>query len=65
MEPMPLSFETLMAYVNRAIGQMKDPRQRSNATQYRLRDVILGAFWSINANCPVVVVKIMPKICLA
>jgi hypothetical protein len=51
MEPMPLSFETLMAYVNRAIGQIQDPRQRSNATQYRLGDVILGAFSAFFMQC--------------
>ena len=71
MDPMPLSFETLMAYLNRAIGQIKAPRQPSNATQYRLSDVILDAFsvflcnaspfWSTNDKCPVVVVEIMPK----
>lgn len=51
MELMPLSFETLMAYVHRAIGQIKDPRQRSNATQYRLSDVILGAFSAFFMQC--------------
>jgi|GEM_PF-2011415 len=71
MDPMPLSFETLIAYLNRAIGQIKDPRQRSNATQYPLRDVVLGAFqpsscnaspfWSINGKCPVVAGAIMLK----
>ena len=34
MDPMLLSFETLLAYLNRAIGRLQDPRQRSNATQY-------------------------------
>jgi hypothetical protein len=51
MDPMPLSFETLMAYLNRAIGQIKDPRQPSNATQYRLSDVILGAFSAFFMQC--------------
>lgn len=51
MDPMPLSFETLVAYLNRAIGQIQDPRQRSNATQYQLRDVVLGAFSAFFMQC--------------
>ncbi len=51
MDPMPLSFETLMAYLNRSIGQVKDPRQPSNATQYHLSDVVLGAFSAFFMQC--------------
>gem|GEM_PF-6605499 len=31
MDPMPLSFATLIAYLNRAIGQIQDSRQRNKA----------------------------------
>jgi DDE_Tnp_1-associated len=51
MDPMPLSFETLMAYLNRAISQIKDPRQCSNATQYQLSDVIIGGFSAFFMQC--------------
>ncbi len=51
MEPMPLSFETLMADLNRAIRQIKAPRQPSNATQYRLSDVMIGAFSAFFMQC--------------
>jgi hypothetical protein len=51
MEPMPLSFGRFIAYLNRAILQIKDPRQPSNATQYRLSDVILGAFSVFFMQC--------------
>jgi hypothetical protein len=44
MEPMTLSFGALLAYLNRAIVGMKDPRQASNATQYSLKDAVLAAF---------------------
>lgn len=44
MEPMKLSFGALIAYLNRAIVAMKDPRQASNATQYSLKDAVLAAF---------------------
>ena len=44
MEPMKLSFGALIAYLNRAIVQMKDPRQASNGTKYTLRDAVWGAF---------------------
>jgi hypothetical protein len=44
MEPMKLSFGALIAYLNRAIVQMKDPRQASNGTKYILTDAVLAAF---------------------
>ena len=51
MDPMPLSFETLMAYLHRAIAQIQDPRQPSNTTQYQLSDLILGAFSAFFMQC--------------
>jgi hypothetical protein len=44
MEPMKLSFGALLAYLNRAIVQMEDPRQASNGTKYSLKDAVLAAF---------------------
>jgi hypothetical protein len=44
MKPMKLNFEALIAYLSRAIFQMQDPRQASNATRYSLSDAVLGAF---------------------
>jgi hypothetical protein len=44
MEPMMLSFGGLIAYLNEAILQMKDPRQTSNAMKYSLKDAVLAAF---------------------
>jgi hypothetical protein len=44
MEPMNLSFGALVAYLNRAIAQMEDPRQASNGTKYSLKDAVLAAF---------------------
>lgn len=44
MEPMALSFGVLIAYLNRAIAQMSDPRKASNATKYSLKDAVLAAF---------------------
>jgi hypothetical protein len=44
MEPMKLSFGALIAYLNRAIVDMKDPRLASNGTKYTLKDAVWGAF---------------------
>jgi hypothetical protein len=44
METLPLSFAVLLSYLYQAIGEIPDPQQASNATRYRLSDVILGAF---------------------
>ena len=44
MEPMNLSFGALIAYLNRAIAQMEDPRQASNGRKYSLKDAVLAAF---------------------
>jgi len=41
---MKLSFGGLIAYLQRAIVAMKDPRQASHATQYSLKDVVFAAF---------------------
>lgn len=51
MEAMPLNFKTLMTYLNRAIYQLQDPRRASNATQYSLSDVVLGAFSAFFMQC--------------
>ena len=44
METLPLSFAVLLSYLYQAIEPIADPRQSSNATRYKLSDVILGAF---------------------
>jgi len=44
MELMKLSFGALIAYLNRAIAQIEDPRQASNGTKYSLKDGVLAAF---------------------
>lgn len=44
MEPIKLNFRALIAHLNRAILQMQDRRQASNATKYSLSDALLGAF---------------------
>jgi Transposase DDE domain len=44
MEPMTLSFGALIAYLNRAIAQIEDPRQASNGRKYSLKDAVLAAF---------------------
>jgi hypothetical protein len=51
MESVSLGFETLMAYLNRAISQMSDPRQSSNAKRYSFQDLILGAFSVFFMQC--------------
>jgi hypothetical protein len=48
---MSLSFGTLMAYLNRTIGQIADPRQASNSTRYSLRDIVLAAFSVFFMQC--------------
>jgi hypothetical protein len=39
-----LSFESLLAILNSAIAEMGEPRKPSNATSYRVKDAVLGAF---------------------
>ena len=51
MESMSLNFETLMAYLNRAISQISDPRQSSNGKRYSSQDLILGAFSVFFMQC--------------
>ena len=51
MESMSLSFESLLAYLNRAIAQTPDPRQLSNGTRYSLHDLIVGAFSVFFMQC--------------
>jgi hypothetical protein len=51
METLPLSFAVLLSYLHQAVGGIPDPRQASNATRYRLSDVILGAFSVFFMQC--------------
>lgn len=51
MENLPLSFAVLLNYLSQAIEQITDPRQPSNATRYKLGDVILGAFSVFFMQC--------------
>jgi hypothetical protein len=51
MDKMPLSFGTLMAYLNRAVSGMPDPRKPSNNQRYSLRDLILAAFSVFFMQC--------------
>jgi hypothetical protein len=51
METLPLSFGVLLSYLDQAVQQMTDPRQVSNATRYKLSDVILGAFSVFFMQC--------------
>lgn len=51
MEPLPLSFAVLRNYLEEAVQQIPDPRQPSNATRYKLSDVILGAFSVFFMQC--------------
>jgi hypothetical protein len=39
-----LSFESLLATLNSAIEARGEPRKPSNATSYRVKDAVLGAF---------------------
>jgi len=51
MKPPLLSFEGMLGYLSQAVSQIPDPRQTSNATRYRLSDVILGAFSVFFMQC--------------
>lgn len=51
MENLPLSFAVLLNYLNQGVHQIADPRQPSNATRYKLRDVIVGAFSVFFMQC--------------
>jgi hypothetical protein len=46
MEVIALSFSVLLGYVHNAIAELIDPRQKSNALRYSLKDtvIVLGAF---------------------
>jgi hypothetical protein len=44
MEFTPLSLEVLLDCLTIHISQLADPRRKSNATKYTMRDAILGAF---------------------
>lgn len=51
MNPQPLSFIVLLGFLQRAIAQVNDPRRASNASQYSLSDVLLGAFSVFFMQC--------------
>ena len=51
MEPLPLNFGVLMGYLHRVITQIKDPRQGSKGTRYRLSDAILAGFSVFFMEC--------------
>lgn len=51
MNPQPLSFIVLLGFLQTAIAQIKDPRQASNASQYSLSDMVLGAFSAFFMQC--------------
>ena len=51
MEKMSLSFGVLMAYLNRAISAIPDPRKPSNNQRYSLKDIVLGAFSVFFMQC--------------
>ena len=51
MEPLPLSFKVLLGYLCGAVSAIRDPRQTSNATRYRLSDAIVGAFSVFFMQC--------------
>jgi hypothetical protein len=46
-----LSFEGMLDYLSQAIRKIPDPRQASNATRYRLSDVLVGAFSVFFMQC--------------
>ena len=43
MEEQRLSFALMLSYLNRVLEGVEDPRQRSNARRYHLRDLVLGS----------------------
>ena len=52
MEEQRLSFEVMLSYLHRVLEGVEDPRQRSNAQRYSLRDLVLGAFSVFYMQCP-------------
>ena len=52
MEEQRLSFALMLSYLNRVLEGVEDPRQRSNARRYHLRDLVLGAFAVFYLQCP-------------
>lgn len=51
MKAMALSFGVLLGFIHRAIAEMKDPRQVSNATRYSLKDTVVGTFAVFFMQC--------------
>ena len=54
MEEQRLSFEVMLSYLHRVLEGVEDPRQRSNAQRYSLRDLVLGIerqlTWPVDDN---------------
>ncbi|MDZ7961259.1 MAG: hypothetical protein RMY34_25825 [Aulosira sp. DedQUE10] len=48
---MTLSFGVMLGFLQRAIAQIKDPRQASNATRYSIFDAVTGAFSVFFMQC--------------
>ncbi|KAM3092025.1 hypothetical protein ACKFKG_23835 [Phormidesmis sp. 146-35] len=46
-----MSFEKLLGDLCKAVSEIRDPCQASNATRYRLSDVMLGAFSVFLMQC--------------
>jgi len=51
MEKVKLNFAVMLGFFHQAIAQINDPRQRSNATRYSIKDTILGAFSLLFMQC--------------
>jgi hypothetical protein len=51
MESLPLNFERLLARLKQVIQSIRDPRQASHGTRYRLEDIILSAFSVFFMQC--------------
>ena len=51
MEPLILSFDVLLGFLDQRIDRIEDPRQASNATRYSLRDAIVAAFSVFFMQC--------------
>ncbi len=48
---MTLSFGVMLGFLQRAIAEIKDPRQASNATRYNIKDTVLAAFSVFFMQC--------------
>lgn len=57
---MTLSFGVILGFLQRAIAQIKDPRQVSNATRYSIKDTVLAAFSVFFMQCESLQFKSQP-----